>query len=47
MEEPVFVEKTMEHTSVDFLFFNDLRFFEVLHSLNEFLDSCIDFRVLS
>ena len=35
----------MEHTSVDFLLLNDLRLFEILHGLDELLDSGINFRI--
>ena len=38
MEEPIFIEKTMEHACIYFLFLLGLGLFESLHDFNKFAD---------
>ena len=43
MQETVFIKKTMEHTGVDLLFFNNVGLFESLHFFNKLFNSGINF----
>ena len=42
VKESIFIEETMQDTSIDFLFFDNLRFLENLKSDDKLLDSLID-----
>ncbi len=42
VKESIFIEETMQDTSIDFLLFDNLRFLEHLKSDNKLLDSLID-----
>jgi hypothetical protein len=42
VQEAVLIEKPMEHTGVDLLFFDNLRLLEVLKSRDELLNPLID-----
>ena len=47
MQESVLVEEAVQHARVDFLFFHDLAFLEVLHGYYEIFNSAVNFLVLS
>jgi hypothetical protein len=46
VQKAILVKEAMEHTSVDFLFFDDLRLLEVVHGHNQLFDSCVDVLIL-
>ena len=44
MQETVFIKEAMEHASIDLLFFDDVRFLESLHLLDQVFDSGVNLR---
>jgi hypothetical protein len=47
VEEPVFIEETMKHASIDLLFLLGFRFFEPLHDFYKLADLLVHLRGVS